>query len=182
MRALLATALLFGTTVAVPSTAQVLNVDAGRAITVQPAQTPLSVSLSLNRAGTAPSYRPGESIAITVSTNRDAYIYLYSVEATGAIQRIAPNTFENNHILLRGGTSRRFPEANSPYQFTISPPYGQASVFAVASEQPLTNQELSSFSFLTTLPTANTTNRAITVAPSQTRTVTTTQQRYWVSY
>ncbi len=182
MRAFLTTALLLSTAVTIPATAQVFNVDTGRAITVQPAQSPLSVNLSLNRPGNAPGYRPGEAIAITVSTNRDAYIYLYSVEATGAIQRIAPNTYENTHILLRGGTSRRFPEANSPYQYTISPPYGQASVFAVASEQPLSNQELASFSFLTTLPTANMTNRAITVSPQQNRTVTTTQQRYWVNH
>lgn len=167
-----------------PLAAQELNTGTDRSIIVQPQrppQAPINVSVSLNRGGTTPSYRPGDTIAITVSPNRDAYIYLYSVEATGAVQRIAPNTYDNQQIFVRGGTSRRFPDANSPYQFTVSPPYGQASVFAVASEQPLSAEQLSTFSFLRTLPTANA-GRAISVAPPPSNTYSTGVQRYWVSY
>jgi|AFSR01.1.fsa_nt_gi hypothetical protein len=122
------------------------QLDAGtRSIIVNPVPSDLRVNLELDRHGSNPIYRPGEPIAITLSTNRDAYVYLFSIQADGRTHLILPNRFSGGNEFLRAGEVRTFPPPGASYRLTIAPPFGQAQVLAVASPRPLNFQEIASF-------------------------------------
>ncbi len=114
-------------------------------ILVNPVPSDLQVNLELDRRGPNPIYRPGEPISITLSTNRDAYVYLFSIQADGRTHLILPNRFSGGNEFLRAGEVRTFPPPGARYRLTIAPPFGQAQVLAVASPRPLNFQELASF-------------------------------------
>lgn len=88
-----------------------------------------------------PVYGFGENMQISVQVNQQAYVYLFSVRATGEIDTILPNPFEPVN-LLRAGEVRTFPRPGAGYTFTVGPPAGQARVLAVASRQPLDISEI----------------------------------------
>lgn len=122
------------------------QLDVGtRSIIVNPVPSDLRVNLELDRHGSNPIYRPGEPIAITLSTNRDAYVYLFSIQADGRTHLILPNRFSGGNEFLRAGEVRTFPPPGASYRLTIAPPFGQAQVLAVASPRPLNFQEIASF-------------------------------------
>jgi hypothetical protein len=116
-----------------------------RSIVVNPVPSTLKVNLNLNKGGQNPLYRVGEPIQISLSTNEDAYVYLFSVEADGDVNLILPNRFTGGKEYLRAGEIRTFPSPGARYQFTISPPYGQAQVVAVATKKPMDLDEIASF-------------------------------------
>lgn len=80
-----------------------------RSILVNPVPSDLQVNLELDRRGPNPIYRPGEPISITLSTNRDAYVYLFSIQADGRTHLILPNRFSGGNEFLRAGEVRTFP-------------------------------------------------------------------------
>jgi hypothetical protein len=122
------------------------QLDAGtRSIIVNPVPSDLRVNLELDQRGSNPIYRPGEPISITLSTNRDAYVYLFSIQADGRTHLILPNRFSGGNEFLRAGEVRTFPPPGASYRLTIAPPFGQAQVLAVASPRPLNFQEIASF-------------------------------------
>lgn len=88
-----------------------------------------------NKVGN-PVYQFGENIQISVQVSQTAYVYLFSVRATGEISGILPNAYEQNN-LLEAGEVRTFPDPYANYTFKISPPAGQDRVLAVASRNPL---------------------------------------------
>jgi membrane-bound inhibitor of C-type lysozyme len=88
-----------------------------------------------------PVYRFGENMQISVQVTQQAYVYLFSVGATGQIEPILPNPFEPVN-LLRAGEVRTFPSPGAGYTFTVQPPPGQARVLAVASRRPLDVSEI----------------------------------------
>ncbi|MFT0795835.1 DUF4384 domain-containing protein [Synechococcus sp. H70.1] len=116
-----------------------------RSILVNPVPSDVQVNLELDRRGPNPIYRPGEPISITLSTNRDAYVYLFSIQADGRTHLILPNRFSGGNEFLRAGEVRTFPPPGARYRLTIAPPFGQAQVLAVASPRPLNFQEIASF-------------------------------------
>jgi hypothetical protein len=116
-----------------------------RSILVNPVPSDLQVTLELDRRGSNPIYRPGEPIRLTLSTNRDAYVYLFSIQADGRTHLILPNPFSGGEEFLRAGEVRTFPPPGASYRLTIAPPFGQAQVLAVASPRPLNFQEIVAF-------------------------------------
>lgn len=84
-----------------------------------------------NKTGN-PVYRFGENIQISVQVTQPAYVYLFSVRATGEISGILPNAFEQENF-LQAGEVRTFPGLGAPYTFTVEGPAGQDRVLAVAS-------------------------------------------------
>ncbi|MEN9206157.1 MAG: DUF4384 domain-containing protein [Thermostichales cyanobacterium SZTDM-1c_bins_54] len=146
--ALVAGAVLVAPTVAWarPFEARPVAPVAPRSIVVEPVlPQPLNPVLHvwLNRPGHNPAYRPGEAISISVQPNRDAYIYLYSVEANGQVRLIIPNSYAQAATFVRGGQVFTFPPPGAAFRLTVTPPYGQAAVFALASPRPLNTQEIS---------------------------------------
>ena len=94
-----------------------------------------------------PSYAVGESMEIGVRTTEDAYVYLFSVGASGEIVQIFPNRYDagGRDHLVRAGTTRTFPPPGVRYGFVIEPPTGLAKVIAVASRGELDTRTLASF-------------------------------------
>lgn len=93
-----------------------------------------------NKTGN-PVYQFGENIQISVQVTQQAYVYLFSVRATGEISGILPNAFEQQ-TLLRAGEIRTFPGPGARYTFTVDAPAGQDRVLAVASRRPLNVSEI----------------------------------------
>jgi hypothetical protein len=116
---------------------------APRAIVVEPDH--LQVNLQLDRYGSNPVYRPGESITLRINASQNAYIYIFSLEADGSVKQIFPNPFVNGALYLQAGEVTTLPTPGSGYRFKITPPYGQAQVLVLASQQPLNRQALFTF-------------------------------------
>ncbi len=114
-----------------------------RSIVVNPSPA-FGVDVSLDKGGDAPDYRIGERIRISVRTDRDAYVYLYSLRADGRVVQILPNRFDEQHR-LRAGETRTYPPQNGGYVFNVDGPTGLARVVAVASTRELDTRELARF-------------------------------------
>jgi len=86
-------------------------------------------------------YKIGEKIKISVTVNRDAYVYLFNVNADGTIDLILPNSYDRNNR-LKAGEVRTFPPKGARYQFTITGPEGENYVLALASLRPLSMSDI----------------------------------------
>lgn len=115
-----------------------------RLIVVDPVPEQLSLRANLNKGSSNPGYRVGEPIQVRVQPSQDAYIYLFSVEADGQIQLILPNRFAPA-AFVRAGQTQTFPGNGARFQFTVSPPFGQARVLVVASRTRLGSRDLAFF-------------------------------------
>jgi hypothetical protein len=113
-------------------------------IVVNPTPTDLQVRTWVNKdpgkTGN-PTYQVDEGISISVQTNQDAFVYLFSVKSNGEIDAILPNVFDQDNI-VRAGQTRTFPPAGARYAFNVSGPEGQDRVLAVASKQRLNVQDI----------------------------------------
>jgi len=117
----------------------------GQSIIVNPRPGDLRVFVSVDRDPTGrgnPVYRIGDSIAVTVSVTRDAYIYVFSIHADGKITLILPNPLSENPLRLRGGQSRTLPHPGDPFSLTVHGPAGLNRVLALASHNPLSRDDL----------------------------------------
>jgi hypothetical protein len=114
-----------------------------RAIVVNPAPA-FGVSVSLDKPGSTPTYAVGERISISVRSDRDAYVYLYSLQPDGSVTQILPNRFDDENY-LRGGETRTYPPRDAGYVFNVEAPTGLSRVVAVASLRPLDTRQLARF-------------------------------------
>lgn len=88
-----------------------------------------------------PVYTVGENIRVSVQVSRDAYVYIFSVRATGEISLILPNPYESSNF-IPANQVRTYPSSGARYTFTIDAPAGQDRVLAVASLQPLSLSQI----------------------------------------
>ncbi|WP_457628670.1 PEGA domain-containing protein [Oceanithermus sp.] len=113
-------------------------------IIVNPTPGDLSVKVWIDkdpgRTGNA-VYKIGEPIRISVTVNRDAYVYLFNVNSDGTIDLILPNAYDRNNF-LRAGEVRTYPPKGARYQFSITGPEGENYVLALASLRPLSMGDL----------------------------------------
>ncbi len=116
-----------------------------QSIIVNPVQPDLQVRVSVDRGGANPVYNIGERIRINVSVNQDAYVYLFSVHADGAIDLVLPNRLSGGNELLRANETRTFPPNGASYALSVGGPNGQDKVLAVASKTPLNITQIADF-------------------------------------
>ncbi|WP_027459390.1 DUF4384 domain-containing protein [Deinococcus murrayi] len=118
-----------------------------QSIIVNPVQTNLAVRVWTDRgSGTqAPAYHPGERIRLSVSVNRDAYVYLFNVDPQGQVDLVLPNRFQSGANFVKANTTRTFPAAGDPFTFDIAAPYGLNKVLALASLTPLNLEQIATF-------------------------------------
>ncbi len=126
-----------------------------QAVIVNPVETQLQTSVSVDRGNNNPVYNIGERIKISVSVNQDAYVYVFSIHSDGLIDLILPNRLSGGNQFLRAGETRTFPPAGANYQLTVDGPAGQDKILAVASKRQLNLNEITSFK--TNQPFANVT-------------------------
>lgn len=83
-----------------------------------------------------PQYRVGQQIRISVSVTRDAYVYLFNINADGRMSVVFPNAYGADNFMYAGDT-RTFPSAGDGYTFTVDGPSGTDRILAVASTESL---------------------------------------------
>ena len=145
MKKLLTTSLALGTVLTGTALGQA-RISA-QSIIVNPVQPDLSVSVRVDQdpsGNTTPSYRVGEPIRISTTVNRDAYVYLFSVDASGDVSQILPNRLSEGNF-LKANTTKVFPGPGDNFTFTVDGPVGLNKVLALASLTPLDLNALSSF-------------------------------------
>ena len=114
-----------------------------RAIVVNPSPS-FGVSVFLNKDGEVPTYRIGEEIRISVRVDRQAFVYLFSIQPDGSVTQILPNRFSDDNR-LEAGETRTYPPQNAGYVYNVEPPTGLSKVVAVASTRELDTRELARF-------------------------------------
>ncbi|MBT8119107.1 MAG: DUF4384 domain-containing protein [Gammaproteobacteria bacterium] len=82
----------------------------------------------------------GDEIQFLLSLGQDAYIYMFYMDASGIITQILPNANQPSHF-YSAGYFLTIPEYENLYRFTISAPFGEESVWIIASDQSITLPE-----------------------------------------
>ncbi|WP_216319184.1 PEGA domain-containing protein [Deinococcus aestuarii] len=133
-------AMLLGTAAAAPRIS-------AQSIIVNPVQPDLAVSVRVDKDQTGnanPTYRAGENIRLSTSVNRDAYVYLFNVDANGEVTQILPNRLSDGNF-VKANTTTVFPAQGANFTFTVGEDVGLNKVLALASLTPLNLDQLSSF-------------------------------------
>ena len=127
---LLAAALAWHITAAQPA-------DLGALDVVANPHAGFGVSARVDRDPTGnviPGYRVGESVTITLSADRDTFVYLFNIRADGTVALFFPNHHDTDHH-LRANEPRVLPGAG--YTLDLEGPTGLDKVLAIASLEPL---------------------------------------------
>ncbi len=103
-------------------------------IIVQPAQTPLAIQLSLDKA----SYAPGDRLRLTVSLSQSSYVYIYNITPDRRVNLLFPNAYQPMNLL--GAGTHTIP--NQRYSLVISPPTGFECIQVLALAAPLPLEQL----------------------------------------
>ncbi len=112
----------------------------GNAVTSPTFNVALTVDKDPAAQGTA-SYQQNEVMRITTRPDAASYIYLFNIRATGEIDTILPNNFENVEFTA-AGQSRVFPTSTRGYEFRVAGAQGRSYILAVATQLPLTPQTI----------------------------------------
>lgn len=101
----------------------------------------LRIELMTQKGRNNLSFRQGDEITFFVRTTRDAFLQIFTADATNRILRIFPNAFTGPDPHIRAGMVSAIPDDSyaGGFVFRVDPdaPTGQEMVFAVASDRPL---------------------------------------------
>lgn len=83
-------------------------------------------------------YRAGERVVFYIKGNRDFYTRIIDVAPSGEMIQLLPNTYRKFRF-FEGGKTYYLPDANmgDNFQLNVSPPFGEESVFVLASDAPI---------------------------------------------
>lgn len=112
----------------------------GGAVTSPTFNVALTVDKDPSALGTA-NYSQNEVMRITTRPDIASHIYLFNIRATGEIDTILPNNFENVEFTA-AGQSRVFPTSTRGYEFRIAGTQGVSYILAVAAQNPLSVQQI----------------------------------------
>lgn len=115
------------------------------------------------------TYHVGENVQLYVKSNKDAYITVLSVGASGSTVVLFPNQFQPDNF-VRGGQITEVPGPASPAKITVSGPVGNELIKVVASTK---NKQIFQ---QTTLQPAGPWQVVSTPVPQWTRDLTLTMQ------
>ena len=96
--------------------------------------------------GDQQSFVAGDRVSFLLSLERDAYVYLFYLDAESNLLQLLPNQRLTNHY-FDAGLFIPVPDRQQPFHFTIQPPHGEELMVAFASDngelkfagQPLEN-------------------------------------------
>jgi curli biogenesis system outer membrane secretion channel CsgG len=93
---------------------------------------PASVEISTSRGG-HPSFRVNDTLVVEARTSRDAFLYCYYQDSTGAVARIFPNRFQPN-AFVRGGSDIEIPPgAQKPFNIRFDKRHAREAVACISS-------------------------------------------------
>jgi curli biogenesis system outer membrane secretion channel CsgG len=94
---------------------------------------PLTVSMTTPK-GPVPTYKVKESLAMTVTTSHDAYLYCYYSDAKGTVARVFPNKFAPDSYVA-GGRPTAIPSQPSRFGIVFDKAGATEQMLCIASEQ-----------------------------------------------
>lgn len=99
-------------------------------------------SVGLTTALDRPSgtYRPGESLALTVKSEEDAYIWVFDTGTSGRVLQLFPNKYAEDNF-VRANQPLTLPGPGAKYRFVVAQPEGVELLTVIASRdnKPLTS-------------------------------------------
>jgi len=102
------------------------------------AQNGLQVEISTTRGEGETLYRKGEVIQFLLRSNRDAYIYLFDLDANDHAVMLYPAPSQGAPVKkVPGREVLILPGDALPYEIVVSEPFGQDIIWAVASDVKL---------------------------------------------
>ena len=78
----------------------------------------------------------GDEIQFLLNLGSDAYIYMYYIDANNQITQLLPNENQASNFYT-AGYFLTLPEYENNYRFTISKPFGNETVWVIASDQKI---------------------------------------------
>lgn len=81
------------------------------------------------------AYRVGDTIAFYFQPQKDCYVTLVNINASGSITQLFPNRFHSDNR-VRAGVRYRIPGQDYGFEFQVEPPGGVERVYAIASTYP----------------------------------------------
>jgi len=86
--------------------------------------------------GDRQTFKQGDVISFMVSLDKNAYLSLIYQDASGDLIQILPNKLSSHHF-YKAGLFLAIPNSEQPFRFTVSPPYGEETLWGFASSKPL---------------------------------------------
>ena len=100
-----------------------------------------SIPLELTtHLGDQQQFVEGDEIQFLLSLGQDAYIYMYYIDAANRITQILPNENQQSNFYT-AGYFLTIPEYKNLYRFTISEPFGNESIWVIASDRSVTMKQ-----------------------------------------
>jgi hypothetical protein len=140
---LLIRAAAIGLIAATASAAALIQDDVGRGISSSSGRgsadtRPIGLRVSFNRA--EPVYAIGEQLGLTITTDRDAIIEIWELDAAGTLNKIVPARGQT--VAVGPGRPLRLPAAGQ--NFTLGPPAGTTELHVIARSAPDTSRSIDS--------------------------------------
>lgn len=86
--------------------------------------------------GNGATYREGEKLFVNLKADRDCYVKLVYLTASGDKIVIFPNEYDRN-TKIQGNRNYLIPNATAGFDFVIEPPFGAEMLIVFASTKPL---------------------------------------------
>ena len=86
-------------------------------------------------------YKKNEIVKFCFRSNKDCFVYLYHMDASGAVKLLFPNSF-NKINLVKANQVYTIPDETMNFDFQITEPFGAEMVKAIASLQPIKDLEI----------------------------------------
>lgn len=107
------------------------NSESSHPVSTKLASIPVELTTHL---GDQQTFVEGDEIQFLLSLGEDAYIYMYYIDAAGKITQLLPNPNQYSHF-YNAGYFMTIPEYENLYRFTISEPFGEESIWIMASDR-----------------------------------------------
>ena len=118
-----------------PVTLTVYGSSGGQSIdTTQAVISPSAPAMTANLYLPQSSYQVGDTLVITYTVNRSAYVYLCDVTADGRVSLLFPNWLETSPLVAAG--THTFPTSSS-YTLSITEPVGTETLYLFAAAGPI---------------------------------------------
>jgi hypothetical protein len=89
------------------------------------------------------SYKIGDTLAVYVKPQGDAYVTILNVGSSGKITVLYPNHYQRD-AKVQGGTTVRIPSRKAKWEIGVGGPVGVDLIKVIASKNPLTLKDLQS--------------------------------------
>jgi TolB-like protein len=93
-------------------------------------------AVSISTAQNKQTYLQGEYIQFVVSAERNCFVTLITVDSAGEMTLLLPNMWQTS-AFVPGNIKLTIPSDEMGFRFPIRPPYGETTVKAIATLQPL---------------------------------------------